>query len=97
MINLKLAATLLGCATIVFCGGVASTVNFYSEQDEAIKQSVADIRLAAYQRGLKEGLEKGQDIADWKAKALSDHKYTSKICKAWWFDSSSVERNVLGK
>lgn len=48
------------------------------------------VRLAAFERGYEYGL----NDSSWKEKALKDPSYSRRLCSAWWFDSTSLERKL---
>ncbi len=46
------------------------------------------------QQAYKAGFEAGLNSTSWKDRALSDHKYSTKLCTAWWFQANATERKL---
>lgn len=95
---MKSTLTTLGCTIAIFCSGVyignflqeERLSSAYSARLKAMRDSITVTKATAF----KKGYEEGENSIDWKRRALTDHRMSSKLCKAWWFDSNGTERKV---
>jgi hypothetical protein len=75
-------AIMFACAAIVY---------LYQGQEARHKRSLELSVKWAYKQGYAEATRDASDV-DYKKLALSDRAYSSKLCKAWWFDATAQEK-----
>lgn len=76
---------------------VAATIGGVVVDKELTTYYVSEIKTHTEQQHLisyKEGFQAGRSSLSGKDLALQDHKFSSKLCRAWWFDLNATQRSV---
>lgn len=76
---------------------VALTLGALIADKELTTYYVAEIKTRTEQQHLisyQEGFQAGRHSVSDKDLALKDPKFSSKLCKTWWFDLNATQRSV---
>ena len=76
---------------------VAATIGGVVVYKELTTYYVSEIKTRTEQQHLtsyQEGFQAGRNSVSGKDLALQDHKVSSKLCRAWWFDLNATQRSV---
>lgn len=76
---------------------VALTIGALIADKELTSYYMSEIKTRTEQQHLtsyQEGFQAGRNSVSGKDLALQDHRFSSKLCRAWWFDLNANQRSV---
>ena len=62
--------------------------------NKAVKEQ-AKMNAKVLHETVQQAYKEGQESKSRKQRALSDQGYANKLCNAWWFGSSGIERKLV--